>query len=94
MSTLMIFRLVLVAFLYLGQLCSCSRNPLRANEELRLTENQLALCRSRAEKGDPAAAKKLWHHYTFAVGDLAEGKHWKTVYDDLVRHGPSKRVDD
>jgi hypothetical protein len=75
---IIIISLVLCAFLV-----HCHPKRLRANEELRLTSAQLHLYTRKAEEGDALAAKKLWHHYTFAVGDLKEGQKWKSVYDDL-----------
>ena len=66
---------------------SCGRShqshPLMANEELRLTPEQIRVDEEAAQHGDAAAAKKLWHHYTFVVGDLKKGQMWKDTYDKL-----------
>jgi hypothetical protein len=66
---------------------SCDRShrsrPLMANEELRLTSEQVRVDEEAAQHGDAAAAKKLWQHYTFAVGDLKKGQMWKDAYDKL-----------
>lgn len=61
----------------------CEKKPLSANEELRLSTADIDRYKGKAETGDAEAAKKLWHHYTFAEGDLSQGKKWKAVYDDL-----------
>jgi hypothetical protein len=65
--------------------CGRSHRPhqVMANEELRLTPEQVRVDEEAAQHGDAAAAKKLWHHYTFAVGDLKKGQMWKDAYDKL-----------
>ena len=62
-----------------------------ANESLRLTPEQIEVAQKAAEGGDTAAAKRLWHHYTFVAGDLKKGDTWKAAYERLSRESTDSK---
>src|SRR4051812_45338556 len=74
-----------------GLSANCSRpsQPLMANEELRLTPAQIATDEAAGQAGDAAAAKRLWHHYSFVAGDREKGKMWKARFDSLNQTSPT-----
>jgi hypothetical protein len=59
------------------------------NEELRLTPAQIAADEAAGQAGDAAAAKRLWHHYSFVAGDREKGKMWKARFDSLSQASPT-----
>jgi hypothetical protein len=69
--------------------CSRPSHPLMLNEELRLTPAQIAADEAAGQAGDAAAAKRLWHHYSFVAGDREKGKMWKARYDSLSQLSPT-----
>jgi hypothetical protein len=68
-----------------GGIVGCRERPraVMANESLRLTPEQIATAEKEAASGDAAAAKRLWHHYTFVAGDRKKGETWKATYEKL-----------
>ena len=62
-----------------------------ANEALELTPEQIAVAEKEAASGDSAAAKKLWHHYSFVAGDLKRGDTWKARYEKLSQDGADSK---
>ena len=74
-----------MALLISGIIVGCRDKPqaIMANEELRLTPDQIATAEKEAANGDASAAKRLWHHYSFFAGDLKKGETWKATYEEL-----------
>ena len=81
-----VFAIVVAAFFALSS-AGCRREGHDLNEGLRLSEGQLQTCKEQALHGDAAAAKKLWHHYSFVEMNENEGEKWKILYDKLDQTG-------
>jgi hypothetical protein len=71
----------------------CREKPrgVMLNEPLRLTPEQIAAAEKEAATGDAAAAKKLWHHYTFGAGDHKKGEAWKAMYEKLSQRNADSK---
>jgi hypothetical protein len=69
--------------------CSRPSQLLMANEELRLTPAQIAADEAAGQAGDAAAAKRLWHHYSFVTGEREKGKMWKARFESLSQASPT-----
>ena len=77
----------ILATLFVVLFTACKRQGHDLNESLRLPQAEIETCKSKAREGDADAAKKLWHHYSYAEMDLTEGGKWKKLYDDLQQRG-------
>jgi hypothetical protein len=86
----MIFMLVAILG-WVGCKNDVKEEELSGNEELRLSDTEIEKLRSLALSGDPNAAKKLWHHYSFVELNYKEGEKWKIVYE---RAGASGGLED
>jgi hypothetical protein len=65
--------------------CHREKGVIHGNEGLRLTPEEIQMYTHRARAGDPAAAKKLWHHYEFVEYDHQRGEYWEREYDRLQK---------
>jgi hypothetical protein len=80
---------LIVGFAGLSAGCNRPSQPLMANEELRLTSAQIAADEAAGQAGNAAAAKRLWHHYSFVAGDREKGKMWKARFDSMSQASPT-----
>ena len=76
-----------IRILILGLCCywvfACERQRIELNEPLRLSPAELRENTKLAENGDAPAAKRVWHHYEFAEGDVQKADEWKARYERL-----------
>ena len=76
-----------IRIVIIGLVCSfliaCERQKMELNEPLRLSPSHLSENIRLADQGDAQAAKKVWHHYEFAEGDMEQADRWKARYEQL-----------
>lgn len=78
------FRVVALTLLAVHLIgCGTPERPIKQNEPLRLTREDVGAYTRRAQLGDADAAMKLWQHYDFAEKDYSKGAYWKSRYDKL-----------
>ena len=77
----------LIRIVILGLCCewlfACEKQGVELNEPLRLSPTQLRENIKSGENGDAQAAKRVWHHYEFAEGDMQKADEWKARYERL-----------